>query len=526
MAGSTPNWASGYVPPASEWNALWASKADFSSQTSVIAIATIASLRTQTTSTLSVAQCYVLGYTTLSDGGDGLFEYVAGDTFSSDDGGLIIVDASSRRWRRVWDRISLKLLWWGGSSVSNFAPLLTSALAAATALSVSQPGISILLPAMTMTFNSPVTFNYPSARIFSLTLQGAGPDSTVMNWPSTNGLILNMTQDNHSYHVRDMTLTCGSINTSTGLTVNQTANTAQMPGADVTRCNFRGDVGGQTTCWATCCTLTGPSNYGFFECNFSGAVRSGVPTGVGVICQGTSSALSVIQNFTACSFIWFDETITYGDYIQGMTLSQVNMTDVNIGIHQHVGSGVGVIGAQLAMNNCQLAGTSDVLLEGTIGDVLLNGCLFYGFATNAVAVSVGSAGAATRITIVGNGFEGNGSASSYGIVLNGTVNQALVVANDIFGFIDGIRSTGTGTVNGGAIQGNSIVAISGTTTAINLSGHDNYLAISGNYIGTQTTGIVLGANTSHCNVQSNSYNGVTTNVANTGTSNTIGGGTA
>jgi hypothetical protein len=71
----------------------------------------------------------------------------------------------------------------------------------------SQPGVSILLPAMTMAFTSAVTFNYPSARIFSLTLQGAGPDSTILNWPSTNGLVLNMTQDNHSFHIRDMTLT-------------------------------------------------------------------------------------------------------------------------------------------------------------------------------------------------------------------------------------------------------------------------------------------------------------------------------
>jgi hypothetical protein len=473
MTGSTPNWATGYVPPASEWNALWASKADYSSQTSVIAIATISSLRAQTVSTLGVAQCYVLGYTALSDGGDGLFEYVAGDTSSTDDGGLVIVDAAGRRWHRVWDRIALKMLWWGGSTVSNFAPLLTSALAAATALSSSQPGVSILLPAIAMTFTSAVTFNYPSARIFSLTLQGAGPDTTILNWPSTNGLVLNMTQDNHSFHVRDMTLTCGSTNTYTGLTVTQTANTAQMPGADVRRCNFRGnDVGGQTSCWATCCVMTGPSNYGFFECNFSGAVLSGVLTGIGVICQGTSSALSVIQNFADCSFIWFNECITYGDHIQGMTLSQVNMTDVNIGVHQHVGSGVSVIGAQLALNNCQLNGMTNVLLEGLIADIFLNGNLLYAVVANSAGVSVGTASSVTRVAIVGNGFEGNNSSASYGIVLGGTVNQVLIANNDIFGFIDGIRSTGVGTVNGGAIQGNSIVGISGTTTAINLAGHN------------------------------------------------------
>jgi uncharacterized protein YjbI with pentapeptide repeats len=529
MAGSTPNWASGYVPPASEWNALWASKADFSSQTSVIAITTISSLRAQTVSTLGAAQCYVLGYTALSDGGDGLFEYVAGDTSSTDDGGLVIVDASSRRWHRVWDRIGLKLLWWGGSTVSDFAPLLTSALAAVTALSATLPGVSILFPAMSMGFLSSVTFNYPSARIFSLTLQGAGPDSTILNWPLSNGLVLNMTRDNHSFHIRDMTVSCSSTNAFTGLTVTSTVTTAAMPGADVMRCNFRGaDVGGTTSCWANCCVMTGPSNFQFIDCNFTGAVLSGVLSGVGVVCQGKSSpqTISVIQNFTDCGFIYFDECITYGDYIQGMTLSQVNMTNVNVGVHQHVGSGISVIGAQLAMNNCQLNGTICVLLEGTIADVYLTGNLSYGFVVNAACISVGSTGTVTRISIVGNGFEGNNSSASYGIVLNGTVNQVLIANNDVFGFINGIRSTGAGAVNGGAIQGNSIVAISGTTTAINLSAADTYLAISGNYMGAQTTGIVLGGNTSHCNVQSNVYNGVTTNSTNAGTSNTIGGGTA
>jgi hypothetical protein len=50
--------------------------------------------------------------------------------------------------------------------------------------------------------------------------------------------------------------------------------------------------------------------------------------------------------------------------------------------------------------------------------------------------------------------------------------------------------------------------------------------VTGNYMATQTTGVALGANTSHCNVQSNGYNGVTTNTTNAGTLNTIGGGSA
>ncbi len=37
LAQTTPNWVLGYVPPASEWNALWASKADYTGLTAEIA---------------------------------------------------------------------------------------------------------------------------------------------------------------------------------------------------------------------------------------------------------------------------------------------------------------------------------------------------------------------------------------------------------------------------------------------------------------------------------------------------------
>lgn len=68
----------------------------------VTAVATIAILRTSTSSTLSATSIYVQGYSTTSDGGEGSFSYISSDTTSSDNGGTIIVDASSRRWYRAF----------------------------------------------------------------------------------------------------------------------------------------------------------------------------------------------------------------------------------------------------------------------------------------------------------------------------------------------------------------------------------------------------------------------------------------
>jgi hypothetical protein len=64
-------------------------------------VATIAALRVATSASLPSDLVFVKGYRTLADGGEGIFEYNSTDTTSSDNGGTIIIDASSRRWYRA-----------------------------------------------------------------------------------------------------------------------------------------------------------------------------------------------------------------------------------------------------------------------------------------------------------------------------------------------------------------------------------------------------------------------------------------
>ncbi|GAB0120182.1 right-handed parallel beta-helix repeat-containing protein [Acidisoma sp. 7E03] len=68
--------------------------------TTMVSVANIAALRAETT-VQTEPTCYVEGYRTPGDGGEGAFWYDASDTTSVDNGGATIVDASGRRWKRA-----------------------------------------------------------------------------------------------------------------------------------------------------------------------------------------------------------------------------------------------------------------------------------------------------------------------------------------------------------------------------------------------------------------------------------------
>jgi hypothetical protein len=496
----------------------------FVGTSAVALVATIAALRANTRTDMSTV--YVQGYSVRDDGGGGVFHYMPGDTTSADDGGTKFVDAAGHRWYREWADEDLDLLWFGGASVTDYAPLLNAALAVAITLSATQSGISIQLPGRAMTFASAVTWNFPAAAraVFALSIEGAGIDVSVMNWTTSNGLTFNLTSDGHSISLTDLTIACATTNTRVGLAINQSFSLGVIAISAIERVAFRGTVPA-LNCWHDCAIITGLSDYNIVDCSCIGAVLTGTNTGNGIICQGTNTPLviSVIQNLRGCDFIFLNECVTYGDSIQGMTLDQCNMTGCTAGVHQHAGSGVTTIGAQLNLINCQIACNYGVQIEGLIGNVYVNGSLLYAAAASAACVFLTAGSNVTRMSLAGNGFEGNNSAGSSGVVMNGTASEMVISANTLFGFTSAITSTGT--VDGGAIQGNSIRGI-GTSgnLGINLAGTQGYLAITGNHLKSLQFSINLAAATHHNNVQSNTYNGVTNAPVNTGTANVIGGG--
>jgi hypothetical protein len=99
-------------------------------------IGTIALLRAATSTTLPGTVTFVEGYYALADGGEGMFEYKSSDATSSDNGGTIIVDASSRRWYRATNGADYSLRWFGSKgngSTDDTTPVTSCATAAMAA---------------------------------------------------------------------------------------------------------------------------------------------------------------------------------------------------------------------------------------------------------------------------------------------------------------------------------------------------------------------------------------------------------
>jgi hypothetical protein len=192
--------------------------------------------------------------------------------------------------------------------------------------------------------------------------------------------------------------------------------------------------------------------------------------GAGVVLGGTSTANSVVHNFTGCTFNYVGTGILYGAYVQGVTVSQSNFTGSNgYGINVPVSeSGLD----QLVVTNSQFNVTGNAIYTGTdVPNTMLLGNLFI-VPASSNGVFLNSSG---LFSIAGNSFNVSGSKSGQNFVVIGTS------AND-----------------GGVISGNMF---DGAPTAINL-----------------LTG------STHVNVQSNFYVANTANVVNSGTANVVGGG--
>jgi hypothetical protein len=161
----------------------------------------IAALRALATASVSNADVInVIGYhnatiTSAPDGGGGLFVYDSTDTASADDGGIIIVDAVGRRWKRQYSG-PVNLGWFGavGDGVTDnqitwqafqqIVPKLTKTIPQTVTITIASPGI-ISLTNHGFQPGTPVVFNTTAALPTGLTV-GAPYWVTFANWATNS----------------------------------------------------------------------------------------------------------------------------------------------------------------------------------------------------------------------------------------------------------------------------------------------------------------------------------------------------
>ena len=208
---------------------------------------------------------------------------------------------------------------------------------------------------------------------------------------------------------------------------------------------------------------------GVSSINFNGVVitssASFTSGGNGIVLQGNAIG-SIVYNVNACILDFLQNAMIYGNYIQGVTVNNTNMTNCVNGIVVFGGQ-TGL--DQLTVTGCQFDTTTyNILSQSLLGNVQIANNLL-GF-RNPTGIAV--YGEFTTIAITGNSINGQGSSG-----------------------------------------GNGIVITSGTTGIV-----------SGNAFANLETGVWLQQPTSYFNVQSNCYNGVTNPAVNNGVNNQLGGG--
>jgi hypothetical protein len=126
----------------------------------------------------------------------------------------------------------------GSTGRADNGPALLSALTA-----TSGEGRCVSFPPGRFTFTSPITFRLPNDAA-SATLIGAGADVTELDWPNGGGLTFELVGQNNSVHVRNLSLTTGTVGAGRALVLQQAADLGGNPAdnalSDVSGVSIRG----------------------------------------------------------------------------------------------------------------------------------------------------------------------------------------------------------------------------------------------------------------------------------------------
>ena len=324
-------------------------------------------------------------------------------------------------------------------------------------------------------FTGAISYTLPSSGIGSITVKGEGLDNTILTWPSGQGMQINFPSGRVSAHVQDLSITTGTTNTGTGLAyvaTNAVSDPASTPGSTVTNVAIHGDdgyVGGAyLDYWSNGMVVTGVTYVQAYNLNIAGPSTH---AGTGMLIQGFGTSYAAGTAINSSNFIALNNALVYGSYVQGVTVVQSTFAGDTNGI---------------------VALASET---GVLDGLLVTGCEF---ATTASGIITQTAVGNTQI--YGNAFQN----------LNANGTDVSLSLNNVF------------TINDNIFESSSLTNTQGVVIGTSSSGGNT---ITGNHFSGFATGVLLQAGSSGVNVQSNAYNGNTTNVTNSaGAANTVGGG--
>lgn len=366
----------------------------------------------------------------------------------------------------------------GNGSTSN-----NTAFAAAVAASAYSSNVCVAFGSGNYYFASSVSETIASNG--GLTLIGNGSGTTNISVATgTNLFNIAYTDYTSALHVSGMTLLApqagGGYKAFTLTAITPSTDPARNTQSTFTDVVFRGSDGfGVSNYWGQAISETAVSNILFSDIYFygtSGNAGTGFyATGTTTGCAGSGGpCYSVVFNFNSANFRGLQYGMYLDTYVQGVTLEGgSNMVANTSGIYVP-SSALG--GGQLTVIGSQLGSSPITNLSANFVDIFVSN-------NNLVWGSPGEAGNPVN------------SQGSYTIV---TDNVIQVCSTNI----------------------SPSCPPPGTSTAVVLGSTSDYSVVSGNMIFGFATGVTVAGNFN--NVQANVYPAVTTQVTNTGTSNSVG----
>lgn len=375
------------------------------------------------------------------------------------------------------ERVSVKDFGAVADGVTNDSPAFQAALNYLQ----SHGGGKLVIPSGT--YNIVNSLGYTHQGRNGLNIEGEGENCVVLDWSGVGTMLLiNYVNQYNITNISGFTATTVGVGTSTCIVLNQTLpvpDPANTSGSTIHNLMIRGKLGlGQDNTsqyWGTGIDCNGVSNVNLFTVFICGAHNASYPTtGTAVNFHGTLADIPVVLNVFGCTFNLCGTGISYGNYVQGMTVANTNFTGCFVGIGCPP-PGVGLF--QLAVTSCQfncqngLSAPQGVYMAGVLWTNNL-----HLLPTNGTGLNMGST---HFMSIIGNHF----------VTANGLPTAGLTGI-----FMNDMHPAASAVITGNIFWGMSNAAIQ------------------------------LGASSARVNVQSNSYLANAANVVNGGAGNIIGGG--
>jgi hypothetical protein len=420
------------------------------------------------------------------------------------DNGSQVKSADSKCWLAVFPSVGRDLLQFGGGPLAadNLAPLL-AALASLPATNVGTSGGvnggCVLLPPGKLTFSAAASFTYPTltgtgARYIACIKGSAGNSGTFLYWPAAaGGLTFTLNSQSDGIDLEDFTLTTGQAGGGTALTINQTVPGGPFSDYALLNLSARGDTS-TANYWTLGYSLTGMTLIN--ATNLTAIGNAAGTAGDGILYQGTAAP----ANAFGLSLVNFNGTtlrrcLTYGNYVQGVTLTSGGCYNGTTGIYVAPGT-LGVL-AGLFLSNFQFGVTGNSMdIETAVDQIVMQGGIAY---TNTNGITAFNFPKWAGGSIVGVAIAaGNGATGTTGISINGgSTIPGTITGNQFFGLGTAISYGATAAniaESGNAFQGNTtnVTFASGASVLLGGTNIDFFNAVVA-YLGAGTTGYFLGS---------------------------------